>query len=90
MSARKVWSPSDEEAFQRLAREREEIRGAHEAGVRLVASSVLSTMQRITEGEPTLAGNVALGRAMIQHAESVRDALKPFDSGVRVGEAAPG
>jgi len=98
MSAgRKAWTPNDEEAFQRLARERDEIRGKNEAGVRLVAASVLRSMRASMAppqpGLPPVAPpdeTGALAAAMIAHVEAMRDALQPFDSGVRAAHDAPG
>ena len=87
------WTPADEAQFQQLSKQREEVRSRHESGVRIVASSIrramVERMQEVcpdrvpTETEAAL----ALSRAMILHAEALRDALEPYDSGVR--EIAP-
>lgn len=82
-----TWTPADEAQFQALAKQRDEIRGRNESAVRIVAASIRRT---VAEKNPTPSSAASdteltseLARAMILHADSIRDALAPFDSGVR-------
>lgn len=88
------WTPEDEANFQRLAERREKTRTRNEARVQTVVAKIRETIiaQTPPPEPPVLPESVRyedfqLARAMILHAEDIRDALNPFDSHVRM---APG
>lgn len=84
----RTWSAGDEEAFQALAKKRDEIRGSQETLVKLVAHSINNNMCKEpvdrSGNESTNQFEARLARAMIAFADELRDALEPFDSGVRL------
>lgn len=86
------WTPEDEARFVELARKRERIQG-------LMRSAVLNVALKLTEKPtfapplpgttPTMPQSEAdrLTDRMIANADALRDALQPYDSGVRPAQA---
>lgn len=87
------WTPEDESRFVELARKRERIQG-------LMRSAVLNVALKLTDppkvfapplpgAAPTMPQSEAdrLTDRMIANADTLRDALQPYDSGVRPARA---
>lgn len=76
MSTNETWSQADEAAYNEMGARRDRVLAARRIGV----ESVVDTFAC-----PELVKEVLVDW-LIQNADAVRDALKPYDSGVRVAE----
>lgn len=68
------WSVNDERDFQRMATRRERVQAKRRAAVERIVREMDS---------PIVLGSDAGVDWLIQNAEQLRDALEPYDSGVR-------
>jgi hypothetical protein len=71
-----TWSPADEQRYQELHERRERVTRARFALLESLARTILSG-----HSGPIMPS--ALAHAMIGNADGLRDALAPYDSGVR-------
>lgn len=76
MSTNETWSQADEAAYNEMGARRDRVLAARRIGVEGVVD---------TFAYPELVKEVLVDW-LIQNADAVRDALKPYDSGVRVAE----
>ena len=72
-----TWSPMDERVFTEMAQRRERVKKTQMAPVLDIASEIVS-LARISVDLETMSKHLA------DNADLIRDALEPFDSGVRV------
>jgi hypothetical protein len=77
----KAWTAADEAAYQALAKERAERLEVQRKPVIRVVTSLVSFPKFREETVEHIAD------IFIQRADAIRDALEPFDSGVRVSES---
>lgn len=82
--SRNVWTLSDEENFQKLSRRREEIGRANEMPV----SEIVADLIRVIDSNQHNAPGKQAVEFMKVHADRIRDALEPYDSGVRPADTA--
>jgi len=78
------WDSRQEEALKRLEAELRELQDRREVAVAeltVTAAQVLKAYE--TNGRPGVSPVDLLAHALLEHAEGLRDALAPFDSGVR-------
>lgn len=75
----KKWTPNDEVQLQRMIKAKEEFEAAVKAPLSNVVWSVRDFL--LARGDWT---HGDMMRAMINNADELRDALAPFDSGIRV------
>jgi len=80
VSTNETWSQADEAAYNEMVARRDRVLAARRIGV----ESVVDTFAC-----PELVKEVLVDW-LIQNADAVRDALKPYDSGVRVAESPKG
>ena len=76
MNKSETWSQSDEAAYNEMVARRDRVLAARRIGVEMVVDTFAC---------PEVVKEV-LASWLIQNADAVRDALKPYDSGVRVAE----
>lgn len=76
MSTNETWSQADEVAYNEMGERRDRVLAARRIGVESVVDTFACP-------EPV---KEVLVDWLIQNADAVRDALKPYDSGVRVAE----
>lgn len=80
------WNASKEQQLLKLEKELQALQGERAAAVRRVETCARALMA----SGPWDAGNaVKLTGLMIKHADELRDALAPFDSGVRGTQVPP-
>lgn len=72
-----TWTPMDEHVFIEMAQRRERVKQAQMAPVLDIASEIISLARDALNVE-------TMARHLAENADSIRDALAPFDSGVRV------
>ena len=76
MNAQHKWTSADEQALQTLTKRKEEILSAHSE---LLTAAL--TNAGLKQGSMSSFQQVLI--ALRDHADSIRDALQPFDSGMR-------
>lgn len=77
---RKTWTPDDENNFQRLSKQRDEVLGRNMAAMRKVLGKIDAGLGFPRTNDMT----EAMIGAMISNACELRTALKPFDDGTEV------
>lgn len=78
-----TWSKRDERDLQDLLKRKQAFDAAAHAPVLDVAIKIKSLINSMVEPD----ANESLVSALINYADDIRDALEPFDSGVRVAQS---
>lgn len=76
MQPKVKWSAADEAALRELEQRRKLFNDVH-------MPIVVATLERALEKKPIGTPLSTLAYALTKHADEIRDALKPFDSGIR-------
>lgn len=79
MNTNETWTPADEAAFHEMTYRRACVMGLRRA-------AVVAVVETFDDSESMIGMHSSIVDWLINNADAVRDALRPYDSGVRVAE----